>query len=123
MGNGKLPSEPGPQNGQPSPILHRPAITHGKLRLGLFALHSHSHANGHHHHHAGTGNILRWSLAATGLFVVIELVAGIESHSLALLSDAGHNFTDAVALFLSWFGFYLQSKPAHEIKTYGYHRG
>jgi cobalt-zinc-cadmium efflux system protein len=66
--------------------------------------------------------MLRWSLAATCLFVAIELFAGIRAHSLALISDAGHNFTDAVALFLSWFGFRLQSKPADEIKTYGYHR-
>jgi len=85
-------------------------------------LDSHSHGH-HHHHHVGTGNVLRWSLAATCLFVLIELAAGIESHSLALLSDAGHNFTDAVALFLSWFCFYLQSKPADEVKTFGYHRG
>jgi cobalt-zinc-cadmium efflux system protein len=61
-------------------------------------------------------------LAATVLFVAIEVVAGIRSHSLALLSDAGHNFTDALALFLAWFGFYLQGKPADEYKTYGYHR-
>ncbi len=82
-------------------------------------MHSHSHS---HHHHGATGNRLQWSLAATSLFVVIEVVAGIQSHSLALLSDAGHNFTDAQALFLAWFGFYLQSKPANESKTYGYHR-
>jgi cobalt-zinc-cadmium efflux system protein len=56
------------------------------------------------------------------VFCVIELVAGFRSHSLALISDAGHNFTDALALFLAWFGFYLQSKPADEFKTYGYHR-
>ncbi len=87
-------------------------------------MHSHSHEHGHdHHHHAATGKVLRWSLAATCLFVAVEVVAGIQAHSLALLSDAGHNFTDALALFLSWFGFYLQSKPADEIKTYGYHRG
>ncbi len=82
-------------------------------------MHSHSHS---HHHHGATGSRLQWSLAATSLFVVIEVVAGIQSHSLALLSDAGHNFTDALALFLAWFGFYLQSKPANESKTYGYHR-
>ena len=82
-------------------------------------MHSHSHS---HHHHGATGSRLQWSLAATALFVVIEVVAGIQSHSLALLSDAGHNFTDALALFLAWFGFYLQSKPANESKTYGYHR-
>jgi cobalt-zinc-cadmium efflux system protein len=61
-------------------------------------------------------------LAVTVGFVGIEVVAGLRSHSLALLSDAAHNFTDALALFLAWFGFYLQSKPADEFKTYGYHR-
>jgi cobalt-zinc-cadmium efflux system protein len=76
----------------------------------------------HTHGVTGTGRILRWSLAATALFVVIELVAGIKAGSLALLSDAGHNFTDALALLLAWFGFYLQSKPANEVKTFGYHR-
>jgi cobalt-zinc-cadmium efflux system protein len=86
-------------------------------------VHSHSHAHGHHHHHpAGTGSRLKWSLAVTGAFVAVEVYAGFRAHSLALLSDAGHNLTDAVALFLSWFCFYLQAKPADETKTYGYHR-
>jgi len=49
-------------------------------------------------------------------------LAGIEAHSLALLSDAGHNFTDALALLLAWVGFVLQSRPADENKTYGYQR-
>jgi cobalt-zinc-cadmium efflux system protein len=80
-------------------------------------LHSHAHENG-----PATGRILGWSLAATFAFVAVEVVAGFEAHSLALLSDAGHNVTDALALLLAWIGFYLQSKPADEIKTYGYHR-
>ena len=79
----------------------------------------HSHA---HHHHGGTGRVLWWSMVATFVFVVIEVVAGIQAHSLALLSDAGHNVTDAGALLLAWVAFYLQSKPADESKTYGYHR-
>lgn len=66
--------------------------------------------------------MLRWSLAATSLFVVVEVAAGFQAHSLALLSDAGHNFTDAGALLLAWVGYYLQCKPADEIKTFGYHR-
>jgi len=79
--------------------------------------------NGHSHTHShGTGQVLRWSLAATAGFVVIEVITGIRAGSLALLSDAGHNFTDALALLLAWFGFYLQAKPADEVKTYGYHR-
>ena len=79
----------------------------------------HSHA---HSHRGATGSILGWSLAATFCFVAVEIFAGIEAHSLALLSDAGHNFTDALALLLAWFGFYLEARPANEIKTYGYHR-
>jgi cobalt-zinc-cadmium efflux system protein len=54
--------------------------------------------------------------------VVVELVAGLKAGSLALLSDAGHNFTDALSLGLALAAFYLQSKPADETKTYGYHR-
>jgi cobalt-zinc-cadmium efflux system protein len=80
-------------------------------------LHSHSHA-----HVSGTGRILWWSLLATFGFVGLEVVAGIRAHSLALISDAGHNFTDGLALLLAWFGFYLQSRPANEVKTYGYQR-
>ena len=82
-------------------------------------MHTHGHSHGHAH---ATGSILRWSLAATAAFVLVELIAGFQAHSLALLSDAGHNFTDALALGLAWAGFYLQSKPADETKTYGYHR-
>src|SRR3954454_25090081 len=68
------------------------------------------------------GSILGWSLVATTAFVVIELLAGFRAHSLALLSDAGHNFTDDLAVGLAWIGPPLQGKPADETKTYGYHR-
>jgi cobalt-zinc-cadmium efflux system protein len=80
-------------------------------------VHNHSHS-----HEGAAGAVLQWSLAATVLFVAVEVAAGIQAHSLALLSDAGHNFTDALALFLAWYGFRLQSKPPDEVKTYGYHR-
>jgi cobalt-zinc-cadmium efflux system protein len=76
----------------------------------------------HHCHPGGTGQILKWSFVATLLFVVLEVVAGLQAKSLALLSDAGHNLTDALALLFTWFAFYLQSKPANSVKTYGYHR-
>lgn len=68
------------------------------------------------------GWVLRWSFVATLLFVVVEVLGGFQAHSLALLSDAGHNFTDALALLLAWLGFYLGQKPPDETKTYGYHR-
>jgi cobalt-zinc-cadmium efflux system protein len=78
-------------------------------------LHSHTHGQ-------ASGRILGWSLAATSAFVLIELATGLRAGSLALLSDAGHNATDALALLLAWFAVYLQSKPADESRTFGYHR-
>jgi len=59
---------------------------------------------------------------ATLVFVAVEVVAGLQAHSLALLSDAGHNSTDALALLLAGIANYLESKPANETKTYGYQR-
>jgi cobalt-zinc-cadmium efflux system protein len=77
----------------------------------------------HHHDHSHTtGWILYLSLSATLAFTGFEIFAGLRSHSLALLSDAGHNFTDALALLLAAIGFYLQRKPADHVKTFGYQR-
>lgn len=76
----------------------------------------------HHHHHHGTGWVLYASLIATLAFTGLEVFAGLHAHSLALLSDAGHNFTDALALLLAAIGLYLQSRPANASKTYGYGR-
>jgi len=88
---------------------------------GLHSHHGHSH--NHHQHHHGTGKVLILSTIGTLLFVVVEFAFGLTAHSLALLSDAGHNFTDAFALLLALLAFYLQSKPADDVKTYGYQRG
>ena len=83
---------------------------------------AHHHHHGHDHHHHGTGRTLTWSLGLTLAFVVVQIAAGLRANSLALLSDAGHNFTDALALGLALFGFYIAAKPADEEKTYGYQR-
>jgi cobalt-zinc-cadmium efflux system protein len=70
----------------------------------------------------GTGRVLFLSLLLTAAFVVVEAAAGFRAHSLALLSDAGHNFADAFALLLAAIGFYLQSRPGDHVKTFGYQR-
>jgi cobalt-zinc-cadmium efflux system protein len=66
--------------------------------------------------------ILIVSLAATLLYVIALLVAGVQAHSLALLSEAGHNASDLFALLLSFVAVYLQTRPPDQTKTYGYHR-
>jgi cobalt-zinc-cadmium efflux system protein len=77
---------------------------------------------GHHHHHIATGRILYASLFVTLAFTAFEVYEGMRAGSLALLSDAGHNFTDAIALLLAAIGLYFQGKPADQIKTFGYQR-
>ena len=66
--------------------------------------------------------VLIISLVLTLAFVGFEALAGFQAKSLALLSDAGHNFTDAFALVLAAFGIYLQARPGDHEKTFGYQR-
>lgn len=61
-------------------------------------------------------------MVATLAFTAFEVFAGFRAHSLSLLSDAGHNFTDALALLLAAIGVYVQAKPADQQRTFGYHR-
>jgi len=75
-----------------------------------------------HRHGADKGTVLVWSLLLTVAFVAVESLAGLFAGSLALLADAGHNFTDALALALAWLGVYFSRKPPDEVKTFGYHR-
>ena len=80
------------------------------------------------HVHAGrsasesTGRVLRISLVVTLAYIVLLVIAGIRAHSLALLSEAGHNLSDFLALLLSLAAVYLQTRPPSATKTYGYHR-
>lgn len=75
-----------------------------------------------HSHAPLSATALRYSLVATFLYVLVTLVAGLRAHSLALLSEAGHNVTDLLALLLSWVAVFIQTRPPSETKTFGYHR-
>src|SRR5882762_8976686 len=78
----------------------------------------------HAHVHNGSGpkRVLKISLGVTAAYIVLPVVAGVRAHSLALLSEAGHNLSDFLALLLSLVAVYLQARPASSTKTYGYHR-
>ncbi|HLV81733.1 MAG TPA: cation diffusion facilitator family transporter [Chthonomonadaceae bacterium] len=82
----------------------------------------HVHACSHHHAGEMSAGRLRVSLALTLGFVLLEAIVAVRAHSLALLSDAGHNFTDAFALALSGYAVWIARKPASSTRTYGYHR-
>jgi cobalt-zinc-cadmium efflux system protein len=79
-------------------------------------MHMHAPAN------ERTRQVLKLSLVATLGYIVLTVVAGMRAHSLALLSEAGHNVSDFLALLLSWVAVYVQSRPPSKRKTYGYQR-
>jgi len=69
-----------------------------------------------------TQSVLRFSLVATLAYVALTFIAGLRAHSLALLSEAGHNVSDFLALALSFVAVYFQTRPADPSKTFGYQR-
>src|SRR5580692_10582784 len=69
-----------------------------------------------------TQSVLRFSLVATLAYVALTFVAGLRAHSLALLSEAGHNVSDFLALALSFVAVYFQNRPADPARTFGYQR-
>jgi len=69
-----------------------------------------------------TQSVLRISLVATLGYVALTFVVGLRAHSLALLSEAGHNVSDFLALLLSFVAVYFQTRPASHSKTFGYQR-
>ena len=79
-------------------------------------------SHSHHHDVTASNPRLGLSIALTLAFVAGEAVAGYVAHSLALMSDAGHNFSDALALMLSWYGVQAAQRPATSRRTFGSHR-
>lgn len=69
-----------------------------------------------------TKRILLISLVLTLGYVLLTLFAGMYSHSLALISEAGHNLSDFLALLLSFVAVYFHARPATDKKTFGYRR-
>ena len=91
--------------------------------------HAHTHDHGHAHglplsHGARAQNRVRlaWTLALTLVYMFAEIVGGYLSGSLALLADAGHMFSDAAALALSFFAIWIAARPPTPQLSYGYYR-
>jgi len=88
--------------------------------------HEHHHrGHGHSNNHEANGKNLRRvmiALVLTGLFMVVEIVGGIISGSLALLADAGHMLTDTMALALAAMAFHVSKRPPDGKLTFGYQR-
>lgn len=93
-----------------------PAVTAGKGEVVDHPSHAGEHLE------AVVGGRLRQALLLTFIILAVELAGGVWSHSLALLSDAGHVTTDIFALGLAWYAVRQCERPADEARSYGYHR-
>ncbi len=67
-------------------------------------------------------SVLKLSMALTAAYVVATFYFGVRAHSLALVSEAGHNVSDLLAILLSFAAVYFQTRPATDEKTFGYQR-
>lgn len=95
--------------------------------------HGHGHGHGHDHHHHGPGGhshapkdfgkAFAIGAALNISFVAAETVAGLMTHSLALLADAGHNLSDVLGLFMAWGAVVLAKKAPGGRHTYGLRKG
>ncbi|MNZ56502.1 Cadmium, cobalt and zinc/H(+)-K(+) antiporter [compost metagenome] len=109
---------------------HDHAIHSGHSHSHGHSHNQHSHHHGHHHGHGHHGHShapnnkagLLFALIITAGIMVLEFVGGLVTHSLALLSDSGHMFSDAAALALSLLAMWMAVKPISSRRTFGFHR-
>src|SRR6476660_7198009 len=81
------------------------------------------HAHGHDHAmeiHKSSKNIFLIGIGLNMAFVLVEVIAGFIYNSMALLTDAGHNFSDVASLVISLIAFWMAKKKSSAVYTYGY---
>ncbi|MBX9807898.1 MAG: cation diffusion facilitator family transporter, partial [Flavobacteriaceae bacterium] len=83
--------------------------------------HHHNHDHSHHHHQVQGKNLL-FSIVLNLVITVAQVIGGLISGSLALISDALHNFSDVLSLVFSYVAHKLSKKKASENQTFGYKR-
>ena len=90
--------------------------------------HDHGHeGHGHHHGHSHGAGVtdekrIGWAFVIIFGFMIVEVIGGLYSGSLALLADAGHMVSDAIALGMSWVALRVGKREANVSHTYGYKR-
>ena len=97
---------------------------HGDCHVhGSHQAHEHGHSHGHHHHGVVSYNrAFAIGVTLNLAFVVVEIIFGLFANSLALLADAGHNFSDVLGLLLAWGASVLGNRLPSARRTYGLRR-
>jgi len=83
---------------------------------------AHHHGHDHHHRHTDDATRIGWAFVILFVFMFVEALGGLLAGSLALVADAGHMASDAVALGISWFAIRIGRRPADAARSFGYRR-
>ena len=83
---------------------------------------SEHHSHHHDHTHGANKKALSISLILIGVFMLVEVIGGLLTNSLALLSDAGHMLSDAISLLVALMAFKIGERTADTERTFGYKR-
>ena len=83
---------------------------------------SEHHSHHHDHTHGANKKALTVSLILIGIFMLVEVIGGVLTNSLALLSDAGHMLSDAISLLVALMAFKIGERTADTERTFGYKR-
>jgi len=84
--------------------------------------HGHTHSHGAHVHAGSSKGEMKKAIFLASTILIIEVIGGIISNSLALISDAGHMLTDVGALLIAFYAIHKSEQKPNERMTYGYHR-
>jgi len=83
----------------------------------------HNHIHNHNHDSDNFERAIKLGILLNLLFIITEFTFGILSNSMALITDAGHNFSDVISLILAWVSMWMIKKSATTKFTYGYKKG
>jgi cobalt-zinc-cadmium efflux system protein len=109
--------EHAPHGEAPGKLAHEHSHGHGHAHG-----HGRAHGHGHAHGESGKGRAFAIGIGLNLTFVVVEVVAGLVAHSVALIADAGHNFSDVLGLGLAWGAAALAQRRPSARRTYGLRR-
>ena len=85
--------------------------------------HNHDHSHGHdHHNHAESYDNIKLAFILNFVFTIVEIIGGLWTNSVAILSDAVHDMGDSISLGLSWYLEKYSKRNPDELFSFGYSR-
>ena len=92
------------------------------MKEKVLKVHNHSHSHLHHHNHHNDVKNIKVAFFLNFSFTIIEIIGGVLTNSVAILSDAVHDLGDSLSLGMAWYFQKYSRKKSDSVYTYGYRR-